>query len=143
MKSIILVLIILVTLPIAQAKKEKEKSALDWKVLSEFDYKAGKVKDKGELKKLLDKKVTMRGFAIPVEFKEKLVTELILAPYYPSCAHVPPPPPNQAVYIKLKKGVAYEKLFAPIEVKGVLGLQKDNESAGFLMKSPDLKPVKF
>ncbi len=33
-----------------------------------------------------------------------VVSEFFLVPYVGACIHVPPPPPNQIVYVKLNKG---------------------------------------
>jgi uncharacterized protein len=41
------------------------------------------------------------GFIVPLEEdSEGRVTEFFLVPYVGACIHVPPPPPNQIVYIK-------------------------------------------
>jgi uncharacterized protein len=33
-----------------------------------------------------------------------VVSEFFLVPYFGACIHVPPPPPNQIVYVKLTGG---------------------------------------
>ncbi len=33
-----------------------------------------------------------------------VVSEFFLVPYFGACIHVPPPPPNQIVYVKLAGG---------------------------------------
>lgn len=44
------------------------------------------------------------GYVVPVAFDEKgRITELFLVPYFGACIHMPPPPPNQIIYIKPKK----------------------------------------
>jgi hypothetical protein len=50
------------------------------------------------------KRVKLPGFVIPLEGDGKVVTEFLLAPYFGACIHVPPPPPNQVVYVKVSKG---------------------------------------
>ena len=36
------------------------------------------------------------------------------------CIHVPPPPPNQMIFIKLKKPEKVRYMYQPIAVEGVL-----------------------
>ncbi len=44
--------------------------------------------------------VRLPGFIVPLEgVKSGDVSEFLLVPYFGSCIHVPPPPPNQIVYV--------------------------------------------
>jgi hypothetical protein len=49
----------------------------------------------------------------------------------PNCMHVPPPPANQLVLVKMKKGSTIVPTFYPIELTGKLSLDanKDLESS--------------
>ena len=41
------------------------------------------------------------GFIVPLDVDaEGQVVEFLLVPYYGACIHVPPPPPNQIIYVK-------------------------------------------
>ena len=40
---------------------------------------------------------------VPLEDDLDVVTEFLLVPYAGACIHVPPPPPNQIVYVKMDK----------------------------------------
>ena len=42
---------------------------------------------------------------VPLEDNQRKVTEFLLVPSPQACIHVPAPPPNQMVYVKMKKGV--------------------------------------
>jgi hypothetical protein len=56
-------------------------------------------------KSLAETKVKVPGFIVPLVMDETgVVTEFFLVPYVGACIHVPPPPPNQIVYVKLSKG---------------------------------------
>jgi hypothetical protein len=48
-----------------------------------------------------------------------LVTEFFLVPFLGACIHVPPPPPNQIVYVKLSKGGV--RLGSPEEAYWITG----------------------
>jgi uncharacterized protein len=44
------------------------------------------------------------GFIVPLEFDSAgRVMQFFLVPYYGACIHVPPPPPNQIVYVTAAK----------------------------------------
>jgi hypothetical protein len=70
----------------------------------------------------LDKKtVAVPGFMVPLEDDADQVTEFLLVPFAGACIHVPPPPPNQMIYVKLKKGQKVRMSFTePIIVTGQL-----------------------
>jgi uncharacterized protein len=55
--------------------------------------------------KLSETRVKIPGFIVPVVVDDNgVVTEFFLVPYFGACIHVPPPPPNQIVYVKLSSG---------------------------------------
>ena len=70
----------------------------------------------------LDKKmVAVPGFMVPLEDDADQVTEFLLVPFAGACIHVPPPPPNQMIYVKLKSGMKAKMSFTePIMVTGML-----------------------
>ena len=55
--------------------------------------------------KLSETKVKIPGFVVPLVVDDTgVVSEFFLVPYFGACIHVPPPPPNQIVYVKLAGG---------------------------------------
>ncbi|MFB9189203.1 DUF3299 domain-containing protein [Vibrio ostreicida] len=68
-------------------------------------------------------KVKIPGFVIPLEGDEDTVTEFLLVPYFGACIHVPPPPPNQIVYVKFPKGAPVQQLWDVIYIVGTLKTQ--------------------
>ncbi len=107
--------------PVLDASK-KAKDEISWELLQKYDLKAKKG-DKS-LTERLKKDLTLTGFAIPLEFDKKHVNEFLLVPYVPSCMHVPPPPENQIVYVKLDKPEAVDNLWYPLQVSGKLTLDE-------------------
>lgn len=87
---------------------------LDWRQLSEMDYITGKAPP--QLEALNGKNVKLPGFMVPLEDNQKDVTEFLLVPNAQACIHVPPPPANQMVYVKMKKGIP--AVFEPIWIYG-------------------------
>lgn len=79
------------------------------------------------LRSRLSSEVSIKGFFLPMEFDEqRRVIEFLLVPYIPSCMHVPPPPPNQIIHVKLNEGKMIENPFLPIEVVGHLKVAEGN-----------------
>jgi hypothetical protein len=65
-------------------------------------------------------KVKIPGFVIPLEGDANMVTEFLLVPYFGACIHVPPPPPNQIIYVNFPQGAPIQQLWDVIYVTGTL-----------------------
>ena len=66
--------------------------------------------------------VRVPGFIVPLEFDDTLnVTEFFLVPYFGACIHLPPPPPNQMIYVTSTEGIQLDVLYDPFWISGVLG----------------------
>lgn len=100
---------------------------LDWRLLAQYDYITNTATS--ELKALDNKAVKIPGFMVPLEDEQRKVTEFLLVPTPQACIHVPPPPPNQMVYVKMKKGVD-SKVGAPIWVYGELRISTKHSQYG-------------
>jgi len=86
----------------AEGGKGGTTPVLDWKNLRELDLKSGKPSAK--LKALDGKTVKIAGFMVPLEDNSESVLEFLLVPYPQACIHVPAPPPNQIVHVKMAGG---------------------------------------
>jgi hypothetical protein len=65
--------------------------------------------------------VSVPGFMVPLEDDADQVTEFLLVPFAGACIHVPPPPPNQMIYVKLTRNQKAKMSFTePIMVTGRL-----------------------
>jgi hypothetical protein len=71
-------------------------------------------------KKLNGKTIKIPDFMIPLEDSDQSIAEFLLVPSVPSCVHVPPPPPNQIIHVKMPKGSKAAVSWKPIWVTGVL-----------------------
>jgi hypothetical protein len=68
--------------------------------------------------------VGMPGYLLPLEIIGAKVTEFLLVPYIGACIHVPPPPPNQIVYVKIiKKAYRHKGLNDPVWVTGKMSVK--------------------
>ena len=73
---------------------------------------------------LLDKRVLLPGFIVPTAYNDdRRVTEFFLVPFFGACIHVPPPPPNQIIYVKYEQGVELNSLYDAYYVLGELNGQ--------------------
>jgi hypothetical protein len=95
---------------------------LMWEDLQQLDLRTGNMPP--SLKKMDGTIVRVPGFVIPLEDNEQSVSEFLLVPYPLACIHVPAPPPNLIVHVKMDKGkkVAFD-FYAPIWAQGRLKIQ--------------------
>ncbi len=64
------------------------------------------------------KLVRLPGYMVPLRFDGTGVTEALLVPYVGACIHVPPPPPNQLVFVAMETPYESKGLFEAVNVTG-------------------------
>jgi uncharacterized protein len=74
----------------------------------------------GVVAELDGKRVRIGGYVVPLDFDATTVKEFLLVPYVGACIHVPPPPPNQIIYVKTEKGFEIGGTFDPVYVTGTI-----------------------
>jgi len=75
--------------------------------------------------------VRLPGFIVPLEaIKHRSVSEFLLVPYFGSCIHVPPPPPNQLVYVRTGRATTIESIYDAYWITGKLHLQTKTTRLG-------------
>lgn len=92
------------------------------------------------------KTVRIPGYIIPLEYDGEGTTEFLLVPYIGACIHVPPPPPNQLVYVKTTKPHENTGLFDPVYVIGKLGTDvtsTDLAEVGYSIAAEKIEPYKY
>lgn len=123
------------------ASGEKE---VKWNELSALDYRTGKAPK--EVKSLNGQTVKIPGYMIPLEDSDQAVTEFLLVPSVPSCVHIPPPPPNQIIHIKMKKGSKAKVEWKPIWVVGKIKVatgKKAMTEASYEMEGLKTEPFTY
>ena len=79
------------------------------------------------------KNIRMPGYLLPLEFKDKKVTEFLLVPWVGACIHTPPPPANQIVHVKLAKGFETDGgMYTPVWVNGVMKTENNNPELSYI-----------
>ncbi len=77
------------------------------------------------VEELNGERVRIPGYLLPLEVSATKVTEFLLVPYIGACIHVPPPPPNQIIYVKIGQNKSYKNknLYEPVWVTGVIAVK--------------------
>ncbi|WP_162063512.1 DUF3299 domain-containing protein [Vibrio taketomensis] len=81
--------------------------------------------------------VKIPGFVIPLEGDDEKITEFLLVPYFGACIHVPPPPPNQIIYVNFPSGAPIQQLWDVVYVIGTLKTETLNHElaeTGYLLE---------
>jgi len=84
----------------------------------------------------------MPGYIVPLETDDQnRVTEFFLVPYYGACIHVPPPPPNQIVYVRPQEPIPDVEIWNPYWIEGTLHIQDQKNDVAAASYSFDAKRV--
>ena len=71
-----------------------------------------------------NKRIRIPGYVVPVDYNSKgAITSFFLVPYFGACIHVPPPPPNQIIYVRYPAGFSIQALYEPFWVTGTLKVE--------------------
>jgi len=84
------------------------------------------VLDPSEVKfneKLNNKEVKIPGYIIPLEYEGLDIKTFLLVPYVGACIHVPPPPPNQIVYVDTATAWESVDWWEPVYVTGTIKIE--------------------
>jgi len=77
------------------------------------------------------KAIRIPGFIVPLEQNEdKEVTRFFIVPYFGACLHMPPPPPNQILYVESEQGITLENLYDPYWFEGVVSIEQKVDAMG-------------
>jgi uncharacterized protein len=106
--------------------------------------------DKAPIDPSLDgRKVKISGFVVPIEEKERAVTEFLLVPYFGACIHVPPPPANQIIHVISPKPIKRLRTMDAVWVTGVLKAARyarrtlmGTGASGYQINSTSVTPYK-
>ena len=118
---------------------------LKWDLLRtlKMDPQTHKTTPSKELQNILGKDASIKGYMIPLDYSAKQIIEFLFMPYIPTCSCVPPPPPNQMILVKMKKGITMQPSYYPYEVTGRLSI-KDNKDlqSSFQMEGLSIQEIK-
>ena len=90
------------------------------------------------------KRVRLPGFVVPLDLEPGKIAEFLLVPYYGACIHVPPPPANQTVFVRMPEGQPLEgEMFDTIWVEGTLSVTPTTSElaeAGYRIDATRVEP---
>jgi hypothetical protein len=120
--------------PLGQAMANQDPAAAAWNdVLMSANVK-------GELN---NQKVKVPGFIVPVEYDaDQNVTAFFLVPYFGACIHVPPPPPNQIIFVTNKQKIKADQIYSPFWISGTLtteSMSHDLAKSAYSMKADKIE----
>lgn len=88
-------------------------------------------------------KVKIPGFVVPLEFDDKQnVTSFFLVPYFGACIHVPPPPPNQIIYVSGASNLRADMIYSPFWITGTItteSMSHDLANAAYSLKADSVE----
>ncbi len=93
---------------------------------------------------VLQRPVRLPGYVVPLgTAADGRLSEFLFVPYYGACIHVPPPPPNQIVHVRLPEPIAMPDMYAPYFLAGHLQAERVDDDLGgsaYSMREPRLRP---
>jgi len=98
--------------------------------------------------KALDgQRVRLPGFVVPLERDSAgKVTEFLLVPYFGACIHVPPPPPNQLVFVRARSPLTLDSVDSAVWVTGQLSISVKASrlgAAAYTLIATELEAYKY
>lgn len=91
-------------------------------------------------------RVRIAGFVLPFDFSASgQVSRFLLVPFVGACVHVPPPPPNQLIYVQAADGVAVQGMWEPVFAEGVMRTRRhasDLADAAYTLELTALQPYR-
>ncbi len=115
--------------------------ATTWRTLGRLDALTGFAPP--EIAALNGRRVQIAGFLVPLEDDASAVSEFLLVPYFGACIHLPPPPPNQMIYVKMVATAVAVDLTVPMLIEGeltVATIDSPYGKVGYVIAGRDVRP---
>ncbi|MDB5856779.1 MAG: hypothetical protein JWQ76_468 [Ramlibacter sp.] len=92
---------------------------------------------------LQDQPVRIPGFVVPLESAKAGLQQFLLVPYFGACIHVPPPPSNQIIDVKLRQPNKKVEMMDAVWVTGRIRLVRSTTAmgtSGYSMDAAEVEP---
>lgn len=90
------------------------------------------------------KRIRLPGYTVPFDFGLNAeITEFLLVPYYGACLHIPPPPPNQTIFVTSQVPIRLRDLKQAVWIEGVLRTQtrtSDLADTAYIVELDGMEP---
>lgn len=118
-------------LPLLLLLAAEATAPVPWRTLRGLNTRTGE--QTPELKKLNGSTVTVQGFMVPFDDDDEQTTEFLIVPVMGQCVHLPPPPPNQIVMVRMANQKPTKVLFQDlILVEGKLEIADQKSPFGLV-----------
>ena len=91
--------------------------------------------------------VKIPGFVVPIEYDtDQNITAFFLVPYFGACIHVPPPPPNQIIFVTNKQKIKGDMIYSPFWISGTLTtetMSHDLAKSAYSMKADKIEEYTY
>ena len=89
--------------------------------------------------------IRLPGFVVPLSFGESefMITEFFFVPFFGACIHLPPPPPNQILYVNYPQGIELKALYDAFWLNGQLStelIENDTAIAAYQLSLHSIEP---
>jgi hypothetical protein len=87
-------------------------------------------------------RVRIGGYVVALDFDATKIKEFLLVPFVGACIHVPPPPPNQIIYVKAAEGFEVNGQFNAAYITGTLKTARqftDLAATGYAMEAEKIE----
>jgi hypothetical protein len=91
------------------------------------------------------KRIKIPGFVVPLDLEGAELKEFFLVPYFGACIHVPPPPPNQIVFVRSDSAVEGVSVMDVVWVYGKIqaeSFRTDLGDAGYTLPADRVEPYR-
>lgn len=82
--------------------------------------------------------IKIPAFIVPLEFDDdQSVTQFFMVPFFGACLHLPPPPPNQTIFVHYPQGLKLESLYDAYWISGIVKtslVENDTATAAYSME---------
>ncbi len=86
--------------------------------------------------------VRLPGYIVPLDTDaEGRLKEFFLVPYFGACIHVPPPPPNQIVLVRLAEPIPMTEIWDAFWVEGTMKVETQSNDMASSAYTLDAKSV--
>ncbi|PWE16364.1 DUF3299 domain-containing protein [Marinicauda salina] len=89
-------------------------------------------------------RVKIGGYVLPFDYAaDRAVSRFLLVPYVGACIHVPPPPPNQLIFVEAEEPVEVDGMWDPVWAVGVMRTRRTDNDLGdtaYTLELTELRP---
>jgi len=102
----------------ALSAKDGDAVPIGWELLETLDVRTGVAG--ATLDSIARRRVSIPGYLVPLDDYAQQAKEFLLVPYFGACVHLPPPPPDQMIYVTMVGDPIDFSMWEPVIIEGEL-----------------------